>query len=106
MSLVNSNEKYNYLALGGVGKWEAIKTYLDKGNIKKIIIATDNDKTNDNQGGIPCAQLMCSFVKENYPAVERKWPKLDEIEKIQKASKKKHGNLTETVEQTVNDWEK
>ena len=32
--------------------------------------------------------------------------KLDEIEKIQKASKKKHGNLTETVEQTVNDWEK
>lgn len=35
MSLVNSNEKYNYLALGGVGKWEAIKTYLDKGNIKK-----------------------------------------------------------------------
>lgn len=34
------------------------------------------------------------------------FPKLDEIEKIQKASKKKHGNLTETVEQTVNDWEK
>ena len=73
MSLVDSNEKYNYLALGGVGKWEAIKTYLDKGNIKKIIIATDNDKTNDNQGGIPCAQFICSFVKENYPDVERKW---------------------------------
>ena len=69
MSLVDSNEKYNYLALGGVGKWEAIKTYLDRGNIKKIVIATDND----NQGGIPCAQLMCSFVKENYPDVVRKW---------------------------------
>lgn len=73
MSLVDSNEKYNYLALGGVGKWEAIKTYLDRGNIKKIVIATDNDKTNDNQGGIPCAQLMCSFVKKNYPDVVRKW---------------------------------
>lgn len=35
-----------------------------------------------------------------------KFPKLDEIEKIQKSSKKKHGNSTETVEQTVNDWEK
>lgn len=34
------------------------------------------------------------------------FPKLDEIEKIQKASKKKYGNSTETVEQTVNDWEK
>ena len=38
----------------------------------------------------------------NYENIE-KFPKLDEI---QKASKKKHGNLTETVEQTVNDWEK
>lgn len=34
------------------------------------------------------------------------FPKLDEIEKIQKSSKKKYGNSTETVEQTVNDWEK
>lgn len=41
----------------------------------------------------------------NYENIE-KFPKLDEIEKIQKASKKKYGNLTETVEQTVNDWEK
>lgn len=41
----------------------------------------------------------------NYVNIE-KFPKLDEIEKIQKASKKKRENLTETVEQTVNDWEK
>ena len=73
MTMINNHKKYNYLALAGVGKWEAIKTYLDKGKIKKIIIATDNDKTNDNQGGIPCAQLICSYVKENYPDVERKW---------------------------------
>lgn len=73
MTMTNNHEKYNYLALAGVGKWEAIKTYLDKGKIKKIIIATDNDKTNDNQGGIPCAQLICSYVKENYPDVVRKW---------------------------------
>ena len=32
--------------------------------------------------------------------------KLNNYENIEKASKKKHGNLTETVEQTVNDWEK
>ena len=50
MTMINNHKKYNYLALAGVGKWEAIKTYLDKGKIKKIIIATDNDKTNDNQG--------------------------------------------------------
>lgn len=73
MTMINNHKKYNYLALAGVGKWEAIKTYLDKGKIKKIIIATDNDKKNDNQGGIPCAQLICSYVKENYPDMERKW---------------------------------
>lgn len=60
-------KEHNYLALGGIGKWEAVKTYLDTGKIKKVIIATDND-----QGGISCAKSICSYIRENYPGVDRR----------------------------------
>lgn len=68
MSLVGEYKKYNYLALGGVGKWDAVKTYLKTGQIKEVINSTDND-----QGGIACAQCICSYIRENYPNVRRRW---------------------------------
>lgn len=68
MTLLDGKYKdYNYLALGGTGKWEAVKTYLDIGNIKNILIATDNDK-----GGISAAQRICTLRKE-YKNIEVKW---------------------------------
>ena len=56
------------MTLGGTGKWQAIKTYLERGNIKKVIISTDND-----DGGITVAQLICSYIRENYNQIDRKW---------------------------------
>ena len=68
MSLLDGEYKeYNYLALGGTGKWEAVRTYLNIGKIKKVIMATDND-----QGGVLCTQSICSCVRENYPNIDRK----------------------------------
>lgn len=68
MSLLDGKYKeYNYLALGGTGKWEAVRTYLNIGKIKKVIMATDND-----QGGVLCTQSICSCVRENYPNIDRK----------------------------------
>lgn len=68
MSIMTINgkdwKKYDYIALGGTGKYEAIKTYLDKGKTKKLLIATDNDK-----GGINAAEIIRNFVKKNYPDV-------------------------------------
>ena len=68
MSIMTINgkdwKKYDYIALGGTGKYEAIKTYLDKGKTKKLLIATDNDK-----GGINAAEIIRDFVKKNYPDV-------------------------------------
>lgn len=69
MTLMGAKYKnYNYLALGGVGKWEAVKTYLDTGEIKKVIIATDND-----DGGIAAAQQMCLYFREMHPYIVRQW---------------------------------
>ena len=68
MSIMTINgkdwKKYDYIALGGTGKYKAIKTYLDKGKTKKLLIATDNDK-----GGINAAEIIRDFVKKNYPDV-------------------------------------
>lgn len=68
MSIMTINgkdwKKYDYIVLGGTGKYEAIKTYLDKGKTKKLLIATDNDK-----GGINAAEIIRDFVKKNYPDV-------------------------------------
>ena len=68
MSIMTINgkdwKKYDYIALSGTGKYEAIKTYLDKGKTKKLLIATDNDK-----GGINAAEIIRDFVKKNYPDV-------------------------------------
>ena len=72
MSIMTINgkdwKKYDYIALGGTGKYEAIKTYLDKGKTKKLLIATDNDK-----GGINAAEIIRDFVKKNYPDVLAKF---------------------------------
>lgn len=59
---------YNYLALGGTGKWEAVITYLASGKIKKVIIAPDND-----HGGVLCGQSICSYVRGYYKSIEKKW---------------------------------
>ena len=68
MSIMTINgkdwKKYDYIALGGTGKYEAIKTYLDKGKTKKLLIATDNDK-----GGINAAEIIRDFFPKNYPDV-------------------------------------
>lgn len=66
--LENDWKKYDYLSLAGVGKWETIKVYLENKNIKKVYIATDNDK-----GGIKAAICICSYIKENKPDIEREW---------------------------------
>lgn len=60
-------KQYNYLILAGVGKWDCIRNYIND-NVKKVYIATDNDK-----GGIASAQLICNYVKINYPGITRKW---------------------------------
>ena len=46
---------------------------MKSGKFKKVIIAVDNDITEDNQGGIPCARYICSYIKENYPDITRRW---------------------------------
>lgn len=65
--LSKTYRKYNYLALGGTGKVGAVRTYLNKGNIKKILIATDNDKS-----GIDAARRICLMRKE-YKNIEFQW---------------------------------
>lgn len=119
-------KKYNYLALGGTGKWEAVRTYLDTGNIKKILIATDNDKS-----GIDAGRRICSLRKE-YKNIEVQWKlppakygkdwndvavkwnrlyskniegkkKTGDMEKIMEMTRKRYGKSTETVEQTVSE---
>lgn len=52
-------KKHDYLALGGTGKHEAIKYYLNTGKVKNLIIATDNDKA-----GRTAAQIISTFVKK------------------------------------------
>ncbi len=61
-------KKYDYLAIGGVGKWHSVKTYLAGGKIKTVIIATDCDEK-----GIETARIICSYIRENYPDIQRKW---------------------------------
>ena len=69
MTLMGKNwKKYNYLALAGGGKWEAIKIYLKKKDIKEVYIMTDNDK-----GGILAAQHICCYIRENYQKIKRQW---------------------------------
>lgn len=60
-------KKHNYLALGGTGKYEAIKSYLNAGKVKNLIIATDNDKA-----GRTAAKIISTFVKRDYPDVSVK----------------------------------
>ena len=60
-------KKHDYLALGGTGKHEAIKYYLNTGKVKNLIIATDNDKA-----GRAAAQIISTFVKKDYPTVSVK----------------------------------
>ena len=47
--------------MGGTGKHEAIKYYLNTGKVKNLIIATDNDKA-----GRAAAQIISTFVKKDY----------------------------------------
>ena len=53
--------------MGGTGKHEAIKYYLNTGKVKNLIIATDNDKA-----GRAAAQIISTFVKKDYPTVSVK----------------------------------
>jgi hypothetical protein len=59
---------YNYLALAGIGKWEAVKFYLENQNIKEVYITTDNDR-----GGIGAAKQICRYIKEYYPNIICRW---------------------------------
>lgn len=61
-------KEYNYLAIGGVGKWQSVDTYLAQNTIKTVIIATDHDEK-----GILAAQNICAYIKDKYPFVKRKW---------------------------------
>lgn len=61
-------KEYNYLAIGGVGKWRSIDTYLSSKKIKSVVIATDRDEK-----GRLAAQNICSYVRGNYPSIQRKW---------------------------------
>lgn len=61
-------KEYNYLAIGGVGKWKSIETYLAQNKIKSVTIATDSDEK-----GILAAQNICAYIKDQYPLVNRKW---------------------------------
>lgn len=93
---VNNDTKFDYLILAGVGKWKCIDTYLKSGKFKKVIIAVDNDITKDSQGGIPCARYICSYIKENYPDITRRW----------KLSPLKYGKDWNKVLQTISVGEK
>lgn len=54
-------KKYDYLALAGVGKWEAIKSYLDNKKYKLVIISLDNDDT-----GVEATQIISNYIESNY----------------------------------------
>lgn len=68
MSLCKDHKTYNYLALGGTGKYEALKYYLDNHRIMQVIIALDND-----DAGIRGAECICRMIYEKYPETERRW---------------------------------
>lgn len=73
MTLMGDTYKqYNYLILGGAGKWDAIKSYIDEA-MKKVYIATDNDEAGRN-----AAQFICNYISEQRPDVIRKWKLPDE----------------------------
>lgn len=68
MSLLSNYRNYNYLALGGTGKYEALRYYLDNQDVEQVIIALDND-----EGGIRGAVCICNLIRTEYPTVKRKW---------------------------------
>ena len=64
MTLSGNSNNYDYLALGGVGKWKSIDTYLSTGKYKMIYLSLDND-----QKGIQTMQEMSSYIERTYPNV-------------------------------------
>lgn len=67
MTIIGVNwQKFNYIALAGVGKWEAVKTYLENTDIKELYIALDNDEK-----GVIAAQQICSYVKSKRPDIKK-----------------------------------
>ncbi len=68
MTMKADYNKYDYLFLAGVNKWESVETYLKRKTYKRVIIATDNDK-----GGIEGARNICCYIRMNYESIERKW---------------------------------
>lgn len=63
---LNHHTEYNYLALGGAGKWQSIKTYLDTGKINRVMIATDNDTA-----GKETAKMIWDWVEENHQEIKK-----------------------------------
>lgn len=57
--------KWNYLALNGVGKWQAICTYLVEGRISSVWIGLDNDDP-----GAAAGILLARKVKEIRPGID------------------------------------
>lgn len=64
ITLSNDN-KCDYLALGGVGKWKAIDTYLKNSGYKKVFIALDNDEP-----GETATNIIKDYLNDNYPNIE------------------------------------
>ena len=60
-----ANKQYDYLALGGVGKWKAIETHLTQKTYKMVIIATDNDNS-----GQEAASIIQNYIETNYSNIQ------------------------------------
>ena len=69
MTLIGKSWKeFNYIALAGFGKWEAIKTYLENTDIKELYLSLDNDEK-----GIIAAKLIFSYVSSERADIKIKW---------------------------------
>lgn len=67
MSIItlSHDNRCDYLALGGVGKWKSIDTYLKSKNYLKVFIALDNDEP-----GEKAANIIKDYLNDNYPNID------------------------------------
>lgn len=56
---------YDYLALTGTGKYQAVFTHLKSGKYTEVFIGTDND-----EAGIECLQKIRKGIAEQFPNVK------------------------------------
>lgn len=60
-----NHKMYDYLAITGTGKFQAVFTHLKNGKYTEVIIGTDNDEK-----GIECLQNIRKGIAEQFPNVK------------------------------------